>query len=721
MSKKPSQEQRMSVLDAVEALAAIAEMNISEEEVKRLSEESLEEKTLLERNLEEPKTLLKNPLHARECFKTIHSYLKRLYDENQLNLKDGNTQKGIKAIVQIAEEAASKLQKYSAIFQGVQPALPPLQEFQDLYDFYLQKIVRRLEGVLAEEEKWKKTWEEGVVEEGLEKKSLKDIEVVRRDDRYDLFYIKDEAGRPYFNKNLLRHIGLVGEFDALFNSFEGEDPFLRMKGIQDKEVHQVAQKILKEVHPTLDAFFKGALHYKSNPFIFTLMKASMALMLAGNPRNLLYNAAPKSCVRYYGDFLLFLRDALSTAHYTKYLDSLPEEDEGFFSGALHLIHTLCVAFFMTEVSSSEIDQLIRKMVHPENPLPPAPFNLASPMAIWHNLINEDEKIRHFLKHYPSGPLMKAVDILKEVDFPKCFDPLAQGHLPSSLFSFSWGDYHVTCLRLPCPTSQSVINKADVNEEFKGYLRSFESPSNPQKLLIINLQNRLSWQEKARSKALEDLAIEPEFSEVLSLTTLSKEGSFYHQLEEYRADIKASAFMDQCYEQIEGGEGVGFWIPEKLLKQILAFCDQLMPILHQEIFGSKEILTRKNRLDFIELIYLFLSLKLIEIFHPTLIGFTCKDGVDVSSCATAGLFCLLKILKTDTFLSEEEQRFIQWMLYSQSLSLRERAIDLQRMSRMISALSILHAQLQRDRAKTLNSLEKILPKDFLSSLELKRLG
>lgn len=701
-------DKKLSILDAVETLSAVAEVDVSAKETEAMAKE--EESVLFETHLIEPKQAIRNPEKVKESFKAVHEYLKNMVDENRALLKSDETQSGIKAIIQIAEEAAEKIQKYSSVFKGVQGAVA-IPEFDDLYDFYLSKIVRKVETVLAEEDKWKKTWEEEQVESDLERKSLKDLETVRKDKCYELFFIRDEEGKAYFNKNLLRHISLVGSFDEFFVALETEDPILKVQLIHDHLSHMRAKQILSDLRPHTDAFFKKAFKYKEDSYIAAMIKAYMALMLASNPQNLLSQASAKHATLYYNDFITFLREALDSVNYNQYIRSAPKDP--FYQEALYLTHAFCSHIFITTLEKEEVKKLISTMLGEGKATEERVVE--TPMAIWHSLVNEDERLRHFLKQFPSGPLMKALDLLRDTEFPASFDPLDQGYFPSQLLTLRWNDLHVSVIRTPSPTYQSVISEAKVDLEFLGYLQSLHDPLGHQKALFFNLQDRSSWEEHARCKALEKLGSEEVAKKRLTLVTLSKSGSFYEQTEDFRVDVDASLFIDQFQEQLQGGATSGFYFPEALEKEVLLFSKKLFSTIHEVFFGKKKILTRKNRLDFIEIAYLFLELFIIEKEKPDVVLFSCKDGVDTSAETLTTLFTFLKLISQEAPLDFEIKRFIQWMLYSEALIQRERLIDVKRISRFISAISLVHAELSRDRKEVLSYLEKILPKKFLSSL------
>lgn len=706
MAKNPKKK-KLHLLDAFETLTSVAETPFSS-----LPLEKTEDTTQAEEMAEVKQKHLPDTTRIEESFAVLHQYLKQVYENEKALLADSKMQRRLKAMVQIAEEAATNLEKYHDVFKGAQEK--PLKEFHDLYEFYLGKLAKKVEKALEEEEKWKKNWEEEKQEEDLERKSLKDLETVRKDVSYELFFIRDEEGRPYFNRNLLRHIALLGDFEDLLKAPAEKDPFLRARLILDKRSHLYAKGILLSLRPHLDAFYKEALKYKEDKLVVSLLKSTMALMLAFNPRNLLTNTSSKSCVAYFNDFRNFLREAILNPEYKKYLHN--SHLEKVFQEALYLLNGFCKAFFTQE---GKIDQdvifLIQKLTHASK-REPKPFTVASPLSFWHNLLADDEKMREGLKQYPNGPLMKAMDNFHGDMLLDGFDPLFQDDLPSVLFKLSCGSYQVDIAKMPCPTKQHIINASEIAPEFIGFLEALKNPLAKGRMLLINVQDRTSWKESARCKALEKINKESRFNEVMTLISLPKEGSFYLQADDYYPDVEADVFIQQFIDQLDIQESSSFYFPVSLSQDMKTYAKKLSSEIHKIFFDKKAHLTRKNRLDFIEIAYLFLTLKAIFLVSPDIVCFCGKDGLDSVSTATASLYVFLHLLQGD-FGSEDHYKTLQYFLYGDPLLIRERPLDSHRLHRLVSALSIIHAQFIRDKQAAHKEVGKLLPKGFLDNLKL----
>lgn len=701
MDKPKIPKEELSVMEAVDQLSSMAELDLAKEPEKVI----------------EAKDLERNRETVKETFRVIRKYLQHLYETHEGNLDDPNMQKGVHAIMSLAGEAARKVDKLAGLFKEVKgESVLQLPEYQDLQQFYVTKIKRKIHESIEKEEEWHKEWGTLTAEDllDIQKRGLKDLETIRRDKEYELFYIKKEDGRPFFNRNLLRHIRLVGDFDETITDPEGQDPFLRVKLMQDKESHFAAKEILTEVKGAIDEFYKEAMRHKDDPFIESLIKATMALMLAANPRNLMANTTGKSSVRYFDDFRSFFRATLMNQEYGKWLSMDRGELEPFQRAVLHLTFSLGAFFFLRKPDKGETIELIHKLIKRKEEAK----RHGSPLSFWHQILEDDESLRNLLKHYPSGPLLKTLDVFKEEDELLGFDPLGQENLPYQLFAFSNDAFHVDCLRIPTPTRQEFINRGEVVEEFMAFLRGLKLEIKGKKFLMFNLQDRTSWKEHIRCILLEDLQKEAEFADTLCVVTLPKSTEFYLQTGPYATDHDAETFKRLLHDQIASAESCGFYFPPAIEKNgLLDFVDKLIPMLHESFFGGKETLSRKNRLDFIEIFYLFLQWKIVEIVKPDSLSLTCKDAIDVGATASSSLYAFIRLLGSQEAWKESDENTVLWMTYASSLLYRERAVDEQAFSRMVSALSVLNAEFSSEPNKILTVVRKLYQPHMLKEINL----
>ena len=187
-----------------------------------------------------------NQERIRESYRAIFKYLKDLFEKDKGQLRDEETQRGVQAMMLLAAEAAHKIDNYTDIFKKEGESVTELKEYKELQQYYLTKIVQRHQKTMESEEKWQKEWGAGVGEDalGVQKGGLKNLESVRRDKDYELFLIRNEEGHPFFNRSLMHHLQLIGQFDFMLRDVTRENPFLRIPMILDRDAQAAAKEVL---------------------------------------------------------------------------------------------------------------------------------------------------------------------------------------------------------------------------------------------------------------------------------------------------------------------------------------------------------------------------------------------------------------------------------------------------------------------------------------------
>lgn len=716
--KKRSKSDEMTVMDAVDNLSSIAEIDVesNEEGLDRGVKENLQKfKKLKQQEKEETVQTVKG------TFKTIHRYLEHVYKKDKKSLQDVEMQRGIKAIMVLAGEAANKLGRCTSLFRHTHRGekVQGIEEYHDLREFYFNKIIKRFQEVLASEEAWEEEW--GVEDQiiSIERLGLKDLETVKRDRGYELFYIRKDDGSPFFNRNLLRHIKLVSDFDELITATEGEDPLLRVNVLIDKEAQAVASEIREDTKEALADFYFDALQHLNIPIIRLMNKATMSLLLASNPHNLLQHSTSKTCSRYFHDFQFFLREVLISDDYIRLISNSLNETDRLSKALVYLAHAYCFEFFVHIGKRSDLINYIHDLIkkgYGNQKI--ARGEVSDPLTFWNDLLDIHDAVSDVLKRCPSGPLFKTLDIFRERDDKEGFDPIYQGNQPACQFTFLSQSFKSMCLRLPCPTLHGQINKAKIIDEFKGYLRYLDQKKEIGTHLLFNLQDRTSWEEHARCQALEELSRRAEYTKQLILVTLPKRTDFYFQTDVYKEIDQAEDFLRLIKEQVASNEECGFFFSKRIpRKEVSDFVKKIVPLIHKRIFQSKKSMSRRERLDFIEIFYQFLMLKILDLVKPTYFSFTCKDAIDVGPTTSAGFYSILKMMSTNPTYSKKEQDHFLWMLYAPSLIVRERLVDYQRLSRVMSAMTALNESFLKNQKGFLKELEKLFDYPFLKKIQI----
>jgi hypothetical protein len=208
-------------------------------------------------------------------------------------------------------------------------------------------------------------------------------------------------------------------------------------------------------------------------------------------------------------------------------------------------------------------------------------------------------------------------------------------------------------------------------------------------LIINLQDRTSWREHFRCTAIEELQKQEDFQKHLVVVTLAKDTEFYYQLAPYHQDNHADVFIAHLKEHLQDDHS-GYYFPDAIKKALFpTFIDGVIDAIHRIFFANKNVLLRENRMDFIEILYLFLELKLIELVRPDSFSMTCKDGVDMGPGASAELFAFLKLIQKDP-IGDSDKAFLNHILHAPSIFIRERMIQHDRFNRIMSTLKCIES-------------------------------
>lgn len=637
-------------------------------------------------------------------YRTIHNHLVSLSEYNEMNWDDQKALKGISAMMALVSESATILDRYVEYRLGkAGVSITERPEYQDLMYYYQNRFSKKLKEKQEEYE----TPAEAMV----------DIEAVKRDRDYELFYLRKEDGGTYYNADTIRNLKLSIDF-AVEGDLE-EDPLLKVRSMQDRDLQATAGQILHSCHEAIEDFYKQSKKLENHSLSSSLRMGIMALFLAANPRNLIQNTMGKSCLQYYENFHQFLRSALQSVEYQRMIAYAPESSDKVAHALLHLTHSLCYAFFsrLGGVKQEAIGLIHRTMRKGEKE-----SALPKGTTTWNQCLLDDEKFRTQMSHFPNGPLFKIFDLVRESkdeDQLIPFDPIGQKNYPQKLFTLECRKLKVDILKIPTPTSQVLINKVDVLEEFRGYLRYLGAEASHKKHLLINFQDRTSWKEFARSRALEQLQNNAEFRRNLSVITLPKSTDFYYQNFEYFQMHSAKDFLASFAQQFETPEECGFFFPSSLKnEQITSFVKETLKKIHEEFFDGEKTLDRRQREDFIEIFYQFFILKLIDWLEPDALSFTCKDALDTSA-AEQGTFFAFAELFNGSFDQKEEIDFFRWMVYAPAFFVRERPIDAERLNRALSALETFEAKVGKKPEKIIKSFEELFAPTTLKMLKTKR--
>lgn len=622
-------------------------------------------------------------------YRAVYQHLQSLYDNPGMDWESKKSRDGVSAMMCMVGESAHKMNAYLS-FRLDYPLSVKVEQreaFRSLQRFYCERFAKKFVGGVEGKDAWERAWHEKHSLLESSGSELKDFESLLLDKEYELFYVANEDGVPYLSERLLRNLKLTVDFDIAGGAFE-EDPFLKVKAMQDRDLQASASQVLHECHSEIELFYKGAKKLIQYELGKIVSKAIMALFLASNSRHLLQRTVGKSCYQYFHDFHLFLRHAMKSAEYQKWISYPPGKSEGDANLLILLVHKLCYAFFHR---SSGIKQeaigLIHRTMRRGEELQPRE-RLQKQETAWGQLLFDDEKFRTLLHKFPSGPLLKILDTVRQdqeegILIP--FDPWIQGNLPCRLYSTEAGKKRIDVLAFAAPIRQPMIHRVEIIDEFRGFLRHLASQGKGKKHLLINLQDRLSWRETARSTAIEDLQKNQSFAATLVVLTLPKDTDFYYQRNAFSDITEAAQFLSVFKEQITNPEKSGFYFPCQWKKEaLMKFTEVAFSQIHKFVFEEKNTLTRQMREDFIEIFYQMVVVEAMNYFEVDSLSFTCKDGVDTGAYASGLFYGFLKSLEGG-LQTKENLDFLRFLFYWRALSIRERAADPEQFLRSLCAL------------------------------------
>lgn len=690
----------LTLVEAVEALSSIADL-----ETEATAEAVLEQPAIMaeERPLvRDIHWLQQNDADTsvkivKDIFKLVLNYLRNFSEQDYNRKEDPQSLEKIKAIMVLVGEAAKKLDKHTTLFHFTKSkSVTELKEYKRLQEFYISRIARKIDqGILGQ---WilaisQKIEIEKEITKGLKligtkssqtKHVFVDLDSVKRDTEYELFYLRKEDGSRFFSPRLIRNIKLVSDFGGYFGEDSREDPLLNLEIWQDRQACASARNILRAASGQINRFYHEAMGAKGHEIVLQVNKMLIALMLAGNQHNMIHQPHLKSCKDYLHDFQYFLRTTLHLRDYQRMIAYPPAKSNQLAHCLLDTIHTLCMTLY-TQDSLRELMPMVHALMeHAHERRAHRGIAVVDTLEdLPNSLLGDYGEISKLLKMHPNGPLNKILNVLEEGQYHQ-YDPLFQANFPSLLYTLYNQDSKCSFVRLPSPTSQEFINNVVVSDEFKGFIRACMHERHSCKCLIFNMQDRLTWKEHFRCTAIEELARNESFQEHISVVTLAKDTEFYHQMPPYEQENHANIFLDQLKEQVFE-DNCGFLFSEAIDQHVLrAFSDECIKSIHRIFFSNKNVFTQEQKLNFIEIFYFFLQLKIIELSKPDIVGFTCKDSIDIGMSTATQLFTLFKLF-TQEYLPENEREFIDLMLYGPVLLLRERVMMPDRFNRHIGVL------------------------------------
>jgi hypothetical protein len=267
--KQTTHETSIHIRDAVETLSAIADIDFNSDiGVARKHRIVIQDKEIPYHSVHwlsdgEVTTTIRA---VRENFKTVLNYIRVFYKRRLTtgNLEDANAIEGIKNIMLLVGEAAKKLDRYTDLFKKHKMgSVRNVREFKQLENFYLKKIVKAEEerATITELFSEKATPIREKTETKLSGKQktrarLKvtriDLDSVKKDTEYELFYLRKQDGKRYFDEKLLRNIKLICDFSRRLPANTREDHLTKLPMWEDQISQVDACNIRTAAHQEIE-------------------------------------------------------------------------------------------------------------------------------------------------------------------------------------------------------------------------------------------------------------------------------------------------------------------------------------------------------------------------------------------------------------------------------------------------------------------------------------
>lgn len=497
--------------------------------------------------------------------------------------------------------------------------------------------------------------------------SEKFLRQIERDEQYEWLYLYREDGSLFISGQLRKKISQICRLSCSLDTFEGNDPLIYLKSWEKEKIQYFVAELTDFVREELALYRKALQNFRKLTLISSLQRALFALQLSGCHRESSNRAVQKNSIHYFCDFLSLFCTFLSSQEFRQLQEKFLFAHSQQGQAILQLVHALCRGFFLLPSFTHLYGELLQKLIGSREQ---REESLSAELSFQY------EALSSTLKKHPNGPIYKILDLLLEKKVSP-FDPLGQLHLSYVIYTTARG---TKWIHLPSPTIQMHVREASLHPIFERWMHSYRE--NGQKHLLINLQDRDAYPSVARHLALARGAkSSPYFLYSLPMNT-----PFYWQQFNEEKEMDIALFFSSLLQQWEEEE-----LPES------ETCSLLFREIHTLFFPNKITLWREERLNFIDLFHLFLSLKWIEQLQPHSFSFTCKDGIDRSSMMEGLLFFFLHDLEKIRF-DQEETSSLSLLLFIPALILRQRVPQRERFVRFLSLFHRIESVFEREEEK-----------------------
>ncbi|ANH78783.1 calcium-binding protein [Candidatus Chlamydia sanziniae] len=459
--------------------------------------------------------------------------------------------------------------------------------------------------------------------DGLEEPEhfLNNLVEVKKDRSYELFYMLDEENKRFYSDTLAQ---IICKQNKLHETVHEGDPLTKTLLWNSNEIKNTASFLIFNNDMSLRLFYQHALSQLDIEAVLKVHNAVMALFFSRYEANVVYTNPKKNNLLYFNDFLLFLRETWQVLNNRAYTTSQEQKQAELLALALS------VGIFENRLVFEEVAHYLYFHIHTKLCLDEE----KKPLSSGQYITDTYDELHRLFAQYPNGPVFKAIDRILESE-SRVFDPMILGILPSLEGTLKRGEQTIDIIRSPSPVSQSSILYANCNEEFLGFLHG--KAGRGEISLILNIQNRISRKEKARSRLLEEVIEQKEDTSFAYIVSFPEPEELLNNIETIHGDIETFAtFFSVLKEEFHKPLTTSsFFLSKGLKEAIYSFLEDSLHVLKDVFFAKKKILFKNDKFLLLHLISYLLVFKCIEIINPSTLMVISKDGLDYASVFVAG--------------------------------------------------------------------------------------
>lgn len=427
----------------------------------------------------------------------------------------------------------------------------------------------------------------------------------------------NEDNKRFYTDALVQIIYKQGK---IHESMHENDPLTKTIVWNSDEITKLASSLVYTNDMPIRLFYQKALTNMSAELTVNVHNALMALFLARYEATAVSQQPRKENLSYFNDFLHFLRKATALLNEKDLLDLQEKHSKSLVSSLSAKLYDHTIDFVE---AANYIFLNISSKLQPEEG--------EKPLSAGQYVAEIYDELHRLFSKYPNGPLFKAIDRMLD-PYLKEFDPILLGILPCLEGKLIQGDKEIKVLRTPSPVSQSSILYANCNGEFLHFLDAKTCQGD--KILVINIQNRLSRKDRARSRIIEESL--QDYSSVY-MSAFPEPEDFLYGLEQVHGELETFAdFFSLVQQEFFKPKAKGYCVlPEEMKERMRVFLEGIVPSLKNVFFSKKKILFKNDKILLLHLIYYFVVFNLIEQLDPNTLVIMSKDGLDYASVFVSG--------------------------------------------------------------------------------------